>query len=76
MMVLPSKVSWHQWGARLHQISLLILSVFKEINSLLFPLKSSESHRFSDDFRGNRICLNSPNIISEIGRRSLSNMNI
>ena len=41
-----------------HQISLLILSEFEEINSLLFTLKSSENHKenhcFSDDFRGNR----------------------
>ena len=36
------------------QISLLILSEFKRINWLLFPLKSSENLWFSDDFRENR----------------------
>ena len=36
------------------QISLLILSEFNQINSLLFSMKSSENQRFSDDFRGNR----------------------
>ena len=56
------------------QTSLLIFSELKLINSLLFPLKASENHRFSDDFRGNRchlICLNSLNIRSEVWRRSL-----
>ena len=33
---------------------LLILSKFKQTNYLLFPLKSSENHTFSDDFRENR----------------------
>ena len=36
------------------QISLLILSELKRINYLLFPLKSSENHRFFDDFSENR----------------------
>ena len=36
------------------QISLLILSEFEQINKLLFPLKSSENHSFSDDLKGNR----------------------
>ena len=36
------------------QISLLILSEFKQIFQLLFSLISSESHRFLNDFRGNR----------------------
>ena len=35
-------------------VSLLISSEIKQINWLLVPLKSSENHRFSDDFRGNR----------------------
>ena len=35
------------------KISLLILSEFRQINQLLFPLKSSENHSFSVDFRGN-----------------------
>ena len=33
------------------QISLLKLSEFMGINELLFPLKSSENHRFSDHLR-------------------------
>ena len=37
-----------------HQISLLILCEFKQINKLPFPLKSSKNHRLSDYFRGNR----------------------
>ena len=36
------------------QISLLILSEFKQIIQLLFSLISLESHRFLNDFRGNR----------------------
>ena len=36
------------------QISLLILTKFKGINLLLFPLKSSEILRFLDNFRGNK----------------------
>ena len=36
------------------QISLLILSKFKQINKLLFALKSSENLWLSDDFRGDR----------------------
>ena len=47
------------------QISLLILSKFKQINQLLFPLKSSENHRaikpvnslkFSQYYKTNDIC--------------------
>ena len=42
-------------SARDHlQISLLSLSKFNRIHYLLFPLKSSENRRFSDDFTGNR----------------------
>ena len=41
---------------RLH-ILLLILSEFKRIIYLLFPLKSSVNKRFSDDFRVDRISL-------------------
>ena len=41
-------------GIRDLQILVLMLCEFKRINYLLFPLKSSENHRFSDDFRGNR----------------------
>ena len=37
-----------------HQILRQILSQSKRIDQLLFPLKSSENHGFSDDFRGNR----------------------
>ena len=36
------------------QIPLPLSSQFKRINELLFPLKSSEYHRLSEDFRGNR----------------------
>ena len=36
------------------QILRQILSQSKRIDQLLFPLKSSESPWFSDDFRGNR----------------------
>ena len=36
------------------QFSLLLLTEFKGINLLLFPLKSSENLLFFDDFRGNR----------------------
>ena len=42
------------------QILLLILTKFKRINWLLFPLKSSENLRFSDDFRGKLKLINSP----------------
>ena len=58
---------------------LLILREFKWISYLLLPLKSSENHRFSNDFRGNRrslICLNSHYIRSEIWRWSLTCMEI
>ena len=37
------------------QFSLLLLTEFKGINLLLFPLKSSENLLFFDDFWGNRI---------------------
>ena len=40
-------------GNRL-QILPLILNEFKRLNSLLFPLKSSENLQFSNNFRGNR----------------------
>ena len=59
------------------RIVLLILSEFKLITQLLFPLKSSENLWLSDDFRGNRselIGLNSLNISSEIWARSLSSL--
>ena len=49
------------------QISLLILSQFEQINELLFPLKSSDNRRFSDDFGRNwtsLIRLNSINVRS------------
>ena len=36
------------------QISPLILSEFKQINELLFPLKPSENQWFSDNIRENR----------------------
>ena len=36
------------------QILRLMLNEFKQINLLMFPLKSSENLRFSDDLRGNR----------------------
>ena len=35
------------------QILLLILNEFNQIDELLFLLKSTENHRFSDNFRGN-----------------------
>ena len=56
----------------------LILREFKQIHSLLFPLKTSENHRFSVDFRRNKnylIYLNSLNIRGEIWRRSLTKAN-
>ena len=37
------------------QISLLILSEFRQIISFLFTLKSSENLRLSDDFRGIKV---------------------
>ena len=58
------------------QIPFLILGGFKRLNQLLFPLKSSENQRFSDDVRGNR-SLSDPReysvilIKSEIWRPSL-----
>ena len=57
-----------------HQISLLILSEFKRINQLLFPLKSPENQRFSDDFRGDKSKLipsKSFNIRSKFWRGSI-----
>ena len=51
-----------------------VWSKFKCINQLLFHLKSSKSHKFSDDFRVNRnslILLNLLNIKNEIWRRKL-----
>ena len=51
------------------QSSLLILREFNRRNKLLFPLKPSENHWFSDDLKGNRsslIRLNLLNIRSEI----------
>ena len=36
------------------RVSLLVLSEFKSINQLLFPLKASENLWFFDDFIGNR----------------------
>ena len=36
------------------QILFLLLRKFKRINQLLFSLESSESRKFSDDFRGTR----------------------
>ena len=56
------------------QISLLVWSKFKQIDSLPFPITSSENLRLSDDFRGNRSWLifsDTFNIKSQILRRSL-----
>ena len=56
-------------------ILLDILSEFKRINQLLFPLKLPENGRFFDDFLGNRsslICLNLLNIRSGIWEDSLA----
>ena len=56
------------------QIPLLTLSEFKQISSVPFPLKSSENHKFSDDFKGKRgklIPLNSLNIRGKIWGQSL-----
>ena len=58
-----------------HQISFLTLIKFRRINQLLFPLKSLQNIRISDDFRGSGcylIRLNLINIGSEIWSRSLS----
>ena len=55
-------------------IAFLKISEFRQHNWLLFPLKSSENLRFSDDFRENRsqlIRLNSVNNRSELCKRSL-----
>ena len=59
-----------------HQISCLIRES-EQNNQLLFPLKWSENHRFSNDFRGNRSwlnCLNSQ-IRSETWRWSFIRFN-
>ena len=34
------------------QVLLLLISEFTQVDKVLFPLKSSEKHRFSDAFRG------------------------
>ena len=47
-------------------------STIKQINTLLYPLKSSENHRFIDDFRGEWKLINSLDIGSKIWRRSLT----
>ena len=50
----------------------LIVGKVKKIIQLLFPLKSPENHRFSDDFRGNRsqlISLNPLYIITGEARK-------
>ena len=39
---------------RVNIIIMIIASNINRIDYPLFPLKSSENHRFSDDFRGNR----------------------
>ena len=52
-----------------HQIPLLVLS--RKFEQILFTLKPSENHRFSDDFRRNRsslIRINSLDITSETWR--------
>ena len=57
-----------------YQLLLLILSKLKWINLILFPLKSSGNHRFSDNVRVNRsysIQLDLLHIRSEIWRPSL-----
>ena len=49
------------------QMLLLITSKFKRINLLLFPLKFSKKHKFSDIFcwsQGEYICLNSLNLLN------------
>ena len=59
---------------RLHS-SRIILSKFERSEQLLFPLKASGNHWFSDDFRGNRswlISFSSFNIKNEIWRWSLT----
>ena len=56
-------------------IFLLALSKFNQISELLKPVKSTDNHRFSDHFRGNRSYLirsNLLNIRSKIWRLSLS----
>ena len=55
------------WGSSPN--SLLLLSDSKQINQLLFPLKSLENHSFPEYFKGNNswsIHLKSPNIRSKI----------
>ena len=39
------------------QISLLILTNLSQLSNFLFPLKSLENLRLSDDFKGNRSLL-------------------
>ena len=48
------------------KISFLILSEFKRVNQLLFPLKLSKNQMFSDDFRQKTIDLNWFNIRNEV----------
>ena len=74
MVIQINSYIWHTFRDR-HQIQLLISSKFKWINWLLFPLKSSENPRFSDDFKGNRswlIRLNSLTIRGKIWWWSLN----
>ena len=57
------------------QTSLLIISEFKQIYELLFPLKSLENLCFSDYFRGNKNLFARLSLLiirSEIWRRSLN----
>ena len=56
---------------------LLLFFEFKRIYSFLFALKSPETHRFYNHFRGNRnqlIRLNALNIGCEIWRRDLNHI--
>ena len=48
------------------KISFLILSEFKWVNQLLFPLKLSKNQMSSDDFRQKTIDLNWFNIRNEV----------
>ena len=58
IFVQKSKNHTHTWTLikyiYLLDILLLILSKFRRINQILFPMKSSENLWFSDEFRGNR----------------------
>ena len=61
------------------QTSLLIISEFKQIYELLFPLKSLENLCFSDYFRGNKNLFARLSLLiirSEIWRRSLNMFSI